>query len=181
VKSLVVLHGGSVTAKSKGLGTGSEFTIALPLFSTPDEWQGRCEAPAVEAAKQGLRVLLVDDNVDAAQILGLLLESNGTNVHVEHHPVRALECARTFAPDVCLLDIGLPEMDGNELARRLRQLPQTRDAVLIAVTGYGQPQDRDAALAAGFDHHFVKPIDSAKLVAMLADISSHESPAPVIL
>jgi CheY-like chemotaxis protein len=117
-----------------------------------------------------LQVLVVDDNEDAAQMLGMLLKAFGHAVSVEYNPMRALERAQVDAPDVCLLDIGLPEMDGNELARRLRSLPKTAKSVLIAVTGYGQAQDMKQGLEAGFDHHFVKPVDMKKLFHILSDL-----------
>jgi CheY-like chemotaxis protein len=103
-------------------------------------------------------------------MLALFIETAGHEAFVEHEARRALTRARELRPDVCLLDIGLPELDGNELARRLRAMPEMAHAVLIAVTGYGQSQDRENAFAAGFDHHFVKPIDTGKLVALLAEI-----------
>ena len=139
VRGIVELHGGTVTAHSKGLGLGSEFKVMLPRAGEI--------APAVEkpghsvAAQSGaaeLKVLIVDDNVDAAKMLAMLLKIAGQRVFVEHRPGRALELAREVQPDVYLLDIGLPEMDGNELARRLRARPETSKAVLIAVTGYSQ-------------------------------------------
>ena len=173
VRSLVALHGGSVTAHSPGLKMGSEFTIALPMFSIEQKWQVRRDAPVLQEAEQALRVLLVDDNVDAAEVLGLLLKSTGYTVHIEHHPIQALEQAQAFLPDVCLLDIGLPQMNGNELARRLRQLPGMADTALIAITGYGQPRDREDALAAGFHHHFIKPVDTAQLLATLNAFKRH--------
>lgn len=171
VRSLVALHGGSVTAHSNGLGTGSEFTIALPLSSAGQKWQGQAHAPVLETAGLYLHILVVDDNIDTAQVLGMLLESHGHIVRIEHHPMKALNCVSEFRPDVCLIDIGLPEIDGNELARRLRRSPEVENAVLMAITGYGQAHDQQAALASGFDHHFVKPVDSAKLFALLAKVS----------
>jgi CheY-like chemotaxis protein len=111
----------------------------------------------------------VDDNVDAAATLAMLLEACGYEVMTEHDSLRALERAMQERPDAALLDIGLPEMDGNELARRLRADPRTRQALLVAVTGYGQEQDRRAALEAGFDHHMVKPVDLDRLASILAE------------
>jgi len=113
-------------------------------------------------------VQVVDDNIDAAETLGLLLAAHGHEVVIEHQPLRALARARSVVPDVCLLDIGLPGMDGRELARRLRAQPETAGAVLIAVTGYGQQQDRDEAFAAGLQHHLVKPVDFDELATLLA-------------
>jgi PAS domain S-box-containing protein len=171
VRNLVELHGGMVGCSSPGPGKGSTFVITLPLL---------CEAaPAplpqapVPAAKAGsLTVLVVDDNVDAAETLGLLLAAHGHEVVVEHEPLRALERARTVAPDVCLLDIGLPGIDGHELARRLRAQPETAASVLVAITGYGQQQDRDEAFAAGFRHHLVKPVDFDALARLLDSVQA---------
>ncbi|MEW6763884.1 MAG: ATP-binding protein [Pseudomonadota bacterium] len=166
VRSLVELHGGSVGVASAGHGMGAIFTVRLPRLE--DE-----EAPQEDASKldglaaRGLRVLVVDDNVDAAQILAMYVGAQSHAVEVRYEPESALALAPGFAPEVCLLDIGLPGMDGHELARRLRQLPGTRGALLVAVTGYGQEQDRLASAQAGFDHHLVKPVDMAALEAIL--------------
>jgi CheY-like chemotaxis protein len=117
-----------------------------------------------------LRILVVDDNVDAAMMLAMFLEALGHKVFVEHGSKIGLERATAEKPDICMLDIGLPEMDGNELARRLRGQPDTANAVLIAVTGYGHAQDMAKSKAAGFDHHLVKPVDATKLLALISDI-----------
>jgi CheY-like chemotaxis protein len=111
---------------------------------------------------------VVDDNADAATTLTMLLDVLGHTALVEYSPSSALARARRERPDVCLLDIGLPEMDGNELARRLRTQPETADALLVAITGYGQERDRKNAIEAGFDHHMVKPVDTGRLGALLA-------------
>jgi CheY-like chemotaxis protein len=110
----------------------------------------------------------VDDNIDAAAMLAMLLEASGHEVMVENGSVSALARASVEKPQVCLLDIGLPEMDGNELAKRLRADPATSGALLVAITGYGQDADRAQSVAAGFDYHFLKPVDMAKLEAVLA-------------
>jgi CheY-like chemotaxis protein len=110
---------------------------------------------------------VVDDNVDAADTLAMLLDTTGHTAMVEHDAYGALVRARAEMPDVCLLDIGLPDMDGNTLARELRNLVETRDAVLVAVTGYGQQRDRESTHAAGFDYHLVKPVDTAQLMEIL--------------
>jgi PAS domain S-box-containing protein len=175
VKNLVGLHGGTVACTSPGLGQGSTFEVALPLMEPAAR-----SAPAAAAdtsaepgtVRRPLRLLVVDDNVDAAATLGMLLEACGYLVDVEHDPHRALERARQQPPDVALLDIGLPDMDGNELARRLRADAQTGAIVLVAVTGYGQEQDRRAAFEAGFDHHLVKPVDMDELATLLASIEA---------
>jgi CheY-like chemotaxis protein len=110
----------------------------------------------------------VDDNADAASMLALVLEASGHQVIIEHSSYKALMRAKEHAPQVCLLDIGLPEMDGIELAQRLRAEPETANALLIAVTGYGQAEDRKRTKAAGFDHHLVKPADITQLMAIIA-------------
>jgi CheY-like chemotaxis protein len=118
-----------------------------------------------------LRVLVVDDNVDAANMLVMLLDACGHQVLVEYAAASAIDRAKNVSPQVCILDIGLPDMDGYALARRLRTLPTTSKSVLIALTGYCQDQDKKNAASAGFDHHFSKPVDMEKLSALLADIS----------
>lgn len=171
VRSLVELHGGTVSARSGGAGAGSEFCVDLPrVRQRREDAAPRDRRAGAGEAAAALRVLVVDDNIDAAQMLALFIETAGHVADIEHDPRKALERAREIRPDVCLLDIGLPGLDGNELARRLRAMPELAQAVLIAVTGYGQSQDRENAYAAGFDHHFVKPIDTGKLMALLADI-----------
>lgn len=171
VRSLVLLHGGSVTAVSAGTGQGSAFTVTLPRSVThPGKDILSAIAGAPRHQERGLRLLVVDDNSDAADMLGAFMESAGHAVSIEHDPFKALERACLERPDVCLLDIGLPGMDGNALARRLRLLPQTANATLIAVTGYGKTFDRDTSLAAGFDYYFIKPADPTALVALLDKI-----------
>jgi signal transduction histidine kinase/ActR/RegA family two-component response regulator len=168
VKHLVTLHGGRVAVASDGIGQGSRFTVTLPraAASAGDGAPGLREARPEDA--HALRVLVVDDNEDAGEMLGLYLETAGHQVTVVQSAQAALASAEAEAPDVCLLDIGLPDMDGNELARRLRRLPQTASATLIAITGYGQDADRARTAAAGFDHHFVKPVDMEALLGVLA-------------
>jgi len=167
VRSLVELHDGTVACESPGLGKGSRFMVTLPRLSerhTAAPGPGGGEAAPDTGA---LRILVVDDNEDAADTLAMLLEASGHEVMVEHCPHRALARARETAPQVCLLDIGLPDMDGAELARRLRAMPETAHAMLVAVTGYGQESDRARTRDAGFDHHLVKPLDLDKLHAIL--------------
>ncbi|NPC54540.1 ATP-binding protein [Caenimonas soli] len=178
VRGIVELHGGTVTAHSDGLGLGSEFRVLLPRAG---EIAPAVEKPgqslAAQAGAAELKVLIVDDNVDAAQMLGMLLKVSGQRVFVEHLPKHALELARAAQPDVCLLDIGLPEMDGNELARRLRAQPETAGSVLIAVTGYSQENGRPSPIASEFDHHMVKPIETGRLLTLLRHISSQRNEA----
>ncbi|AEG91659.1 hybrid sensor histidine kinase/response regulator [Ramlibacter tataouinensis] len=169
VRSLVELHGGRVTAHSDGPGRGSRFTVCLPRLVEPPP-AADAPGPALAApAAQPLQVMVVDDNADAAQLLAMLVETLGHQVTVETNPLGALERARTLRPQLFLLDIGLPDMDGKELARRLRADPATAGARLVAITGYGQEHDRRGTLAAGFDAHFVKPVDVSQLARLLAD------------
>jgi two-component system CheB/CheR fusion protein len=177
VRRLVQMHGGSVEAHSEGPGKGSEFVVRLPLASgPPDVRPDDAVSPAVGTgparAAEGRRVLVVDDNVDGALTLALLLELRGNRVSTAFDGPAGLELARAERPDAVILDIGLPGLDGYEVARRLRQGPETARAMLIAVTGYGQEQDRRQALEAGFDYHLVKPVDPELLAGLL------ERPAP---
>ncbi len=167
-RSLVELHGGSVSAASPGLGKGSTFTVHLPRCGPEAEVQVLDVGRHAAAAQAPLRVLVVDDNLDAAHTLNLFLASSGHRVEIAYNALDAIEVAKVFSPQVCLLDIGLPDMDGNELARRLRRLPQTSGALLVAATGYGRQQDRDAARDAGFDHYMVKPVNTVRLSELLA-------------
>lgn len=121
-------------------------------------------------------MLLVDDNLDAAHTLQLFLGAGGHTVEVAYCGADAVDVARVFEPDVCLLDIGLPDFDGNELARRLRRMPQSTGATLIAMTGYGRQQDREAAMAAGFDHYMVKPVNTVELSDRLAEVAAQQHP-----
>lgn len=171
VRSLVELHGGTVSCSSKGPGQGSCFTVCLPHFDSQQGLPSSDATLAVHAGSKNLRVLVVDDNADAAAMLAMFLEASGHQVMVEYSSARALVRVKEEPPEVCLLDIGLPEMDGYELARRIRAEPETARTVLIAVTGYGQEGDRKQSRAAGFKHHLVKPVQVEELGAILARIS----------
>jgi CheY-like chemotaxis protein len=172
VRSLVELHCGVVSAQSAGRGRGSCSTVSLPRLLEPLQparaWQDHAIAPARQRA---LTILIVDDNADAAAMLAMFLEGCGHRVLVEHDSHAAIEQAGREAPDACLLDIGLPGMDGNALAQALRAQPRTASALLIAVTDYGQEHGRREATAAGFDHHFVKPVDTAGILSRLKSIN----------
>ena len=172
VRSLVELHGGSVYAASEGTSKGSRFTVVLPrMHEKPMDAVQSERRPDAQSQPKPLKILIVDDNVDAAAMLNMLLEASGHQVFAEHEAQRALARASIELPDVCLLDIGLPDMDGHELARRLRARPETANTVLIAVTGYGQENDIENSLAAGFNHHLTKPVDIGKLTSLLSEIS----------
>lgn len=167
VKHLVELHGGAVSCSSPGPGKGSIFVVRLPLMQALPVGAEQL-SPAQPITSNRLKLMIVDDNVDAAEVLGLLLTACGHEVIVEHESRRALERALQERPDACLLDIGLPEMDGNELARHLRSRRETAGIMLIAVTGYGQENDRQRSAQAGFNHHLVKPIVMEQLAELLA-------------
>jgi signal transduction histidine kinase len=168
VRSLAEMHGGTVQAFSPGLGRGSEFVVRLPaLPQTPPE-RPEPRPVAARGAGRGLRVLVVDDNVDAAQSLAQLLALDRHEVYVAYDAPGTLESARAHPPEVVLLDIGLPGGDGYQVARRLREEVGLKDAVLVAVTGYGQEEDRRRSARAGFDHHLVKPVDVEALRDLLA-------------
>jgi PAS domain S-box-containing protein len=164
VRKLAEMHGGSVSVTSEGNGRGSEFTVRLPLSDSP------LEAKPTEksvADVRPLRVLVVDDNVDMARSIGMLLAQLGHTLSTAHDGPAALEAARKFKPDVILLDIGLPGLDGYRVAEALRREPAFASVRLIAVSGYGQAEDRKRAEEAGFDLHLVKPVDMGTLVSAL--------------
>ena len=169
VKNLVELHGGQVSCVSEGAGRGSRFSVALPRAPGDQPAAGTTAAgatvPAPPAA--GKRILIVDDNIDAADMLAMYLEAAGHAVLVEYDAAQGLTRALRERPAICVLDLGLPGMDGKQLARRLRQAPGLDKVLLIAATGYGSEQDKADALAAGFDHHLVKPLDLAALAALI--------------
>ncbi len=166
VKNLVRLHDGQVQAFSDGLGQGARFVVRLPLREQPQPAPGTAPS-GEEASRRTRRVLLVDDNRDGAEQLAELLALHGHEVRVAHSGADALQKLDRFRADVAVLDIGLPDMDGVELARRLRPLLGT-GAVLVALSGYGQEHDRARSLAAGFAHHLVKPVVPAELLALIA-------------
>ncbi|HEY0061695.1 MAG TPA: hybrid sensor histidine kinase/response regulator [Telluria sp.] len=170
VKSMVALHGGRVEAHSKGPGTGSAFSIFLPLLGAVPADAEPESAIALMPASTPMRLMIVDDNADAAESLAALLASDGHEVKVMEDAESALLHATEHAgaAQAFILDIGLPDMDGYELARRLRALPGNGDTLFIALTGYGQAHDKVLAKAAGFDHHFVKPVDLLELERALA-------------
>jgi PAS domain S-box-containing protein len=164
VRRLVEMHGGQVSARSAGLAQGSSFSIRLPMIEPPSV---RPEQPAhFTAARQ--RILIVDDNQDAADSLAMLLQLDGHDTQAVYGSRAALELAQSYHPDVVLLDIGLPEMNGYEVARKLRTIPGLERVRLIALTGYGQAEDQARARAAGFDDHLMKPVESTALTQALA-------------
>jgi CheY-like chemotaxis protein len=177
VKNLIEMHGGSVEARSAGLGEGSEFIVRLPLsciehrIDSGDDGDGR----QVDCLSSGHRLLVVDDNEDAANSLALLLKLKGHHVQVAHHGTSALKIAENYRPDMIFLDIGMPGMDGYEVARRLRQHPELKNVVLAALTGWGQQEDRRRSAEAGFDHHLVKPPELKLVDSLLSGLGQRNS------
>lgn len=179
VKQLVEMHGGSVQADSAGLGHGSEFTVRLPLLTTVGTPGDTGAAPTDAAAARRWRVLVVDDNVDAGASLADVLRIKGHQVALAHNGPSALALAHSALPDLVLLDLGMPGMDGVEVARRLRAMPEVATRPhgrlhLVALTGWGQEADRARTRAAGFDAHLVKPVDMSVLDGVLASIALAE-------
>lgn len=166
VRSLVEMHGGTVRAHSDGLGRGSCIQVTLPVLSARSVNAANVPDPHETAPRTELDILVVDDNADAAESLAMLLEMRGHRLRTAADGPQALEACRRQPPDVVLLDIGLPGMDGYEVARRLKAMPGMSASVLIAITGYGQAEDLTRSKEAGFDHHLVKPVEPESLVSL---------------
>jgi PAS domain S-box-containing protein len=175
-KRLTELHGGTVEVFSAGRDRGSEFVVRLPrIEGTAPRREVEEETRSQPPLRAPLRILVVDDNVDAADSIALLLSLSGEQVRVAYDGPTAVTTARDFRPQVAFLDIGLPGMDGYELARRLREAPRAERMLLVALTGWGQPKDRLESTEAGFDHHLVKPADPARLEKLLEDVRAARS------
>ena len=178
VKGLVELHRGTVAAYSEGLGWGSEFVVRLPVMASPapplppPPLPPPPPEPAARPAR-ARRVLVVDDNVDAAESLAEVLMLSGHDVRLAHTGPAAVEVATAYVPDVVLLDIGLPGLNGYEVARRLRTEPALEGVRLVALTGYGRDTDLQLSKEAGFDRHMVKPVDPANVLALLSALTTH--------
>lgn len=166
-RGLVELHGGVIEVSSSGLGQGSEFTVRLPLGDANDVRGSDARATTAPGTASGRKVLVADDNQDAADSLAMILRLEGHNVTVAHNGADALTHFASFRPEFALLDIGMPGLSGYEVARRIRQAPEGRAATLIAVTGWGQDSDKAAARSAGFDLHFTKPLDPQQVIDLL--------------
>jgi PAS domain S-box-containing protein len=172
VNRLVKMHSGTIEAQSKGSGQGSEFIVRLPLAPVLSEIPWTEEKPygelRIDQKAKSRRILVVDDNIDSAESLGLLLRTMGHEVQTAHDGPSALKTAKSFRPEVVLMDIGLPGMSGHDVGRKLRDMSETKDSLLIAQTGWGQDEDRRRSTEAGFDFHFVKPVDPQALQELLA-------------
>jgi PAS domain S-box-containing protein len=174
VKTLVEMHGGAVEVRSDGLGHGTEFTVRLPIVA--DTPETRSAPPVKEPVSSApRRILIVDDSRDGAESLAMLLELAGHETHQAHDGLDAIEAAERFRPDAVLLDIGLPRLNGYEACRRIRKEPWGKDLVLVALTGWGQEEDRQQSHDAGFDAHMVKPVDYNVLLDFLASLPSRKS------
>jgi CheY-like chemotaxis protein len=165
-RGIVVLHGGRIEARSAGAGRGSEFIVTLPMRTSS---AAHPPAPAAAEAEAHCvrRILVADDNIDAADSLAMSLKLRGHEVEIAHDGRRALEIAAILHPQIALLDVGMPELNGYDLARQIRAHSWGRHMKLVAVTGWGQDEDRRQALAAGFDEHLTKPIDPQRLIGMI--------------
>jgi PAS domain S-box-containing protein len=176
VRRLTELHGGEVVADSGGLGHGSLFTVRLPLAAPLQAPQTDSGPPAAATSKSSrLRILVIDDIADVADVMKMLLDMEGYETRVAYSGAAALQVAREFAPDAIFCDIGLPEMDGHEIARRMRADPAIASAVLIALTGWGSEAELRKTRESGFDFHMVKPVDSEALLKLLSQIEPRQS------
>jgi PAS domain S-box-containing protein len=176
VKAVVEMHGGTVEAHSEGLGRGSEFEVRLAALENGSATITQA-AEGEPTTRVGHRVLIVDDNYDGADSLAMLLEEVGHETHLAHDGVEALEVAERIRPDAVLLDIGLPKLNGYEVCQRLRERPWADELVIVALTGWGQEEDRQRSLDAGFDTHLVKPVDHSLLMRLLASLPSRGTAA----
>lgn len=167
VRGLVGLHGGSVVARSEGVGRGAEFEVCIPLAAQPHADDDRRTHDAAPRPLVRRHILIVDDNADNANSLSMMLDMMGHETATANDGLEALALAESFLPEVCLLDIGMPNLDGYELARRLRQRPWADKTLLVALTGWGQEEDKRRSAEAGIHHHLVKPVNPAALVALL--------------
>jgi CheY-like chemotaxis protein len=172
VKSLVEMHHGTVEARSAGPGEGAEFVVRLPVAHQQSSVDSTEATIGSQSTLVPSRVLVVDDNRDAAESLGMLLRTLGATVHIVFSGAEALESLEAHRPTVVLLDIGMPDMDGYEVARRIRQRPGFEDVTLIALTGWGQEKDRHRSRAAGFDYHLTKPANVSALETLLMSLGT---------
>jgi CheY-like chemotaxis protein len=169
VRKIVEMHGGRVEARSEGPGRGAEFTIRLPILEETQAVADPPDVPSETAGQCQRRVLIVDDNIDAVRVLSIVVKKMGNEVCVAYDGVEAIAAAEQFLPEVVLLDLGMPRLDGYGAARHIRQQPWGQEMTLIALTGWGQETDKQRTKAAGFDHHLVKPADPMELRRLLSN------------
>ncbi len=176
VRRLVDMHGGTVEARSDGPGKGSEFIVRLPIArdAAAERPQGSCEKGSAPLRRRGHRILVVDDNQDAANSLAMLLRMKGHDVRTAYDGLEAIDAAISHKPEIVLLDVGLPRLNGFDVARRLRESEDLRTVILVALTGWGHDEDRRRSKEAGFDHHMVKPADPAALDRVLESLASRQ-------
>ena len=167
-KGLVELHGGSIEATSAGIRKGSEFTVRLPILATLADAADLRAQEKLSPHATRRRIVVVDDLADAADSLAIMLQMMGHDTRTAYDGVEAVQAVAAFNPDLVFLDIGLPKMNGYDAARIIRAQPDGKDVVLVAVTGWGQEQDRRRAADAGFDHHLTKPVDPHAVEALIA-------------
>jgi len=180
VQRIVEMHRGMVEASSAGVNLGSEFVVRLPLLEVPaGAAEGRTNPPPAAASLSGHRILVVDDSEDCRDSLATMLQLDGNDVRTAPDGATALEVAASFEPEIVLLDIRMPVMDGYEAARRLRAEPHGKDAILIALTGWGQQEHRERSRLAGFDAHLTKPLDQGELSRLIASLTHREQSANV--
>jgi signal transduction histidine kinase/CheY-like chemotaxis protein len=172
-RRLVAMHGGTITAESAGPGLGSEFTVRLPVSVAPQYSETKSSSGKAAVAAMSCRILIADDNKDSVESLSVLLAASGCQVDTAYNGAEALESARNLRPDVALLDIDMPLLDGYEVARRIRE--QDGRMMLIALTGWSQQEDHNRSAEAGFDHHLTKPLDLAGLRAILSKWKTRET------
>jgi two-component system CheB/CheR fusion protein len=178
VRSLVTMHGGTVSAHSDGEGRGSEFVVRLPLAAPRARAEELAPRRPARMLREGTKVVIVEDNADTREMLCELLVESGFECRSAENGAAALALIDEFHPDIAILDVGLPEMDGLEVARRVRSSPGHEEICLIALTGYGQPADRVTALQAGFDAHLVKPVHAEDLLRLVAEMRGASGQLP---
>jgi CheY-like chemotaxis protein len=176
VRNLMAMHGGTVAASSAGLGRGSTFTLRLPAVAAPV--REAAVAPEISEGDENpaLRIVVIDDNRDAADMLAMMLGLDGHQTRVEYDPVAGLDTLRDFAADVVFCDIGLPQMDGYEVARRIKADTAHSQPILVALTGWGSQEDKNRAKAAGFNFHVTKPVAPEAVRALLHEVVAGPGP-----
>jgi CheY-like chemotaxis protein len=168
-RGLVEMHGGRIQARSEGLGRGATLVVRLPVLCEPPPTMSELGKRELAAEAHPLRILVADDNRDVVESLAVLLELTGYRVERAYDGLQAVEAVERYRPDVVLLDIGMPNLNGYEACRRIREQPWGRDLRIVALTGWGQEKDRERSKAAGFSSHLVKPVDRSDLLRLLAE------------